>query len=93
MISEELQLQGVIPPMITPLDARERVDVASVHRVVAHLLEGGMSGIFALGTAGEGPAIREEERAVLLEAVVGAAGDRVPVLAGCMTVSTQRASR
>ncbi|MEA3407110.1 MAG: dihydrodipicolinate synthase family protein [Chloroflexota bacterium] len=91
MISGELQLQGVIPPMITPLDEDERVDVASVHRVVAHMLKGGVGGIFALGTAGEGPAIREEERGVLLEAVVGAVGGRVPVLAGCMTVSTQRA--
>ncbi|MGM0400811.1 MAG: dihydrodipicolinate synthase family protein [Chloroflexota bacterium] len=90
-MSGELQLQGVIPPMITPLDAQERVDVASVHRVVGHLLEGGVSGIFALGTAGEGPAIRQAQRAVLLQAVVEAVGGRVPVLAGCMTVSTQRA--
>lgn len=91
MISGKWQLQGVIPPMITPLDAQERVDVAGVHRVVDHLLEGGVSGIFALGTAGEGPAIRQEERSVLLEAVVEAVGGQVPVLAGCMTVSTQRA--
>ncbi len=91
MMSGEFGLQGVIPPMITPLDAQERVDVAGVHRVVAHLLEGGVRGIFALGTAGEGPAIRQEERSVLLKAVVEAVEGRVPVLAGCMTVSSQRA--
>jgi 4-hydroxy-tetrahydrodipicolinate synthase len=84
-------LRGVIPPMITPLDAEGHVDPAGVAKMTRHLLAGGVHGIFVLGTAGEGPAIRESERAAVLRTVVETVQGRGNVLAGCMAVSTARA--
>jgi 4-hydroxy-tetrahydrodipicolinate synthase len=49
-----LVLSGVIPPMITPLTPHGDVDVAAIPPLVAHLLSGGVDGIFVLGTSGEG---------------------------------------
>ena len=50
--------------MVTPLDAKRRLDKAGVKKMVKHLLDGGVDGIFLLGTTGEGPhlsyAIRRE---------------------------------
>ena len=50
--------------MVTPLDAKRRLDKVGVKKMVKHLLDGGVDGIFLLGTTGEGPhlsyAIRRE---------------------------------
>ena len=50
--------------MVSPLDAKRRLDKAGVKKMVKHLLDGGVDGIFLLGTTGEGPhlsyAIRRE---------------------------------
>ena len=55
---------GLIPPMVTPLAAPGKLDVASTKKMVRHLVDGGVDGIFLLGTTGEGPhlpyAVREE---------------------------------
>ena len=73
---------GLIPPMVTPLAAPDKLDVASTKRMVRHLVDGGVDGIFLLGTTGEGPhlpyAIREELVKVVCSAVKG----KVPVLVG-----------
>ena len=44
---------GIIPPMITPLTARDTLDISGLEKLVERLVEGGVSGIFALGTTGE----------------------------------------
>jgi 4-hydroxy-tetrahydrodipicolinate synthase len=85
------KLTGLIPPMITPLDAEERIDRPAVAKVVEHLLGAGVHGLFLLGTAGEGATVREGQHAVLIEEAVRAARGRVPILAGCIATSTRRA--
>lgn len=82
-------LKGVIPPMLTPLDAEERIEHSSVSRLVEHLIQGGVHGIFVLGTGGEGTALRAAERRIMVEATVQAVAGRVPILVGCSAVSTQ----
>ena len=68
--------------MVTPLDAKRRLDKKGTKNMVNHLLKGGVDGIFLLGTTGEGPhlpyAIREE----LVKTVCGLVKGRVPVLVG-----------
>ena len=39
-------LKGLIPPMVTPLAAPDALDVESTERMVKHLLDGGVDGIF-----------------------------------------------
>lgn len=76
------KLSGVIPPVVTPLISHDQLDVEAVDRIVNHLLEGGVSGLFVLGTTGEGPSVSYQIRYEMVERTCGAASERVPVLVG-----------
>jgi 4-hydroxy-tetrahydrodipicolinate synthase len=84
------RLSGVIPPMITPLTADEEVDRSAVRRQVDFMIEGGVDGLFLLGSIGEGPFLRARVRQELVEAAVEAAAGRVPVIAGIIETGTTR---
>ena len=75
-------LTGVVPPMITPLKGRDELDVAGLEKLVDHILAGGVSGIFILGTTGEGPSLSYRMRRELIERVCQQNKKRVPILVG-----------
>ncbi|WP_371801175.1 dihydrodipicolinate synthase family protein [Streptomyces sp. NBC_01732] len=83
-------LHGVVPPVCTPLDPRGEVDTASLARLVDHLIDGGVHGLFALGSTSEVAYLTDEQRATALATVVGATDGRVPVLAGVIDTTTAR---
>lgn len=82
--------RGVIPPVVTPLDEDRRVDVASLTRLVEHLLAGGVHGLFALGSSGETVFLTDDQRDLALDTIVTVAAGRVPVIAGCIEPTTSR---
>jgi len=47
------KFKGVIPPVVTPLNADFTVDYPSYTRVLEHLIEGGCHGVFVLGSTSE----------------------------------------
>jgi dihydrodipicolinate synthase/N-acetylneuraminate lyase len=73
-------LSGIIPPMITPLRARDEIDHAGLERLIEHLMAGGVSGLFILGTTGEGPALSYRLRQELIERTCRQVKQRAPVL-------------
>ena len=73
---------GLIPPMVTPLDAKRQLDKAGVKKMVRHLLDGGVDGIFLLGTTGEGPHLSYAVRRELVKETCRLVKGRVPVLVG-----------
>ncbi len=75
-------LHGIIPALITPLDADGRVDEASVHSLTEFQIESGVHALFVLGSTGEGPLLPSDEKLRVVRATVAAAGGRLPVLAG-----------
>jgi len=75
-------LTGIIPPMVTPLRSRDELDVAGLGRVIERILAGGVSGLFILGTTGEGPSLSYRLRRELIERVCDQINRRVPVLVG-----------
>lgn len=75
-------LTGIVPPMITPLRDRDELDIAGLERLVEHILGGGVSGLFILGTTGEGPSLSYRLRRELIERVCRQVKGRVPVLVG-----------
>ena len=77
-----MKLTGLIPPMVTPLDAKRRLDKKGTRNMVNHLLKGGVDGIFLLGTTGEGPHLSYAVREELVKTVCGLVKGRVPVLVG-----------
>jgi len=76
------KLSGLIPPMVTPLDAKRELDKTGVRNMVKHLLDGGVDGIFLLGTTGEGPHLSYAIRTALVKEVCRLVKGRVPVLVG-----------
>ena len=75
-------LTGIVPPMITPLRDRDELDAAGLEKLIEHILSGGVSGLFILGTTGEGPSLSYRLRRELIERVCKQVKDRVPVLVG-----------
>ena len=51
-------LRGIIPPLVTPLLDRDRLDAEGLERLIEHVLAGGVHGLFLLGTTGEAPSPR-----------------------------------
>jgi len=73
---------GIIPPLVTPLTGRDTLDVAGLERLIEHVIAGGVSGIFILGTTGEGPSLGYRLRRELIERTCALVNHRVRVLVG-----------
>lgn len=82
-------LKGVIPPIITPVDANENVDEAGLKRVIDHVLDGGVHGVFVLGSNGEFYALDFENQKKAVEITVNHVNGRVPVYAGASAITTK----
>lgn len=80
-------LRGIIPPMVTPLDGPSSLDHAGLERLIEHLIEGGVHGLFILGTTGEGPALSYRLRRELIDRTCSQVAGRVPVLVGITDTS------
>ena len=86
-------LRGVITAMVTPLDQDLNLDEEGLERLVEHLIEGGVHGIFILGTTGEAPNLPYDVRFALIEQTCKLAGTRVPVIVGITDTSHKDAIR
>jgi dihydrodipicolinate synthase/N-acetylneuraminate lyase len=82
-------LAGALAAAITPLrDEGEALDEGAFAPYVEYLAAGGLDGILALGTTGEGILLRLEERRRAAELFVGAAGDGFQVAVHCGAQTT-----
>jgi 4-hydroxy-tetrahydrodipicolinate synthase len=84
------ELYGVIVPIITPVDADDRVDENSFRKIIRHVIESGAHGLFVGGSAGEGPLLTEMEWTRMMEIARDENGDRVSLLGGVMDTSAKR---
>jgi 4-hydroxy-tetrahydrodipicolinate synthase len=80
-------LKGIIPPLVTPLLDRDTLDDAGLTRLVEHVLAGGVSGVFILGTTGEAPSLSYRLRRHLISRICELVADRLPVLVGVTDTS------
>lgn len=83
-----LKLHGIIPPVVTPYTANFEIDKTSLRRVIRHLLDGGVHGLFMLGSTSECVFLNARQRAEVLEVAVAEAKGKVPILAGILDTST-----
>ena len=84
-------LEGIYVPLLAPLDDDAALDGASLDRLVDHVLDGGVDGLWVNGTTGEFHALADDERTGLVKHVVARAAGRVPVVAQCGDPATPRA--
>ena len=76
------KLQGIIPPMITPLKGDDELDREGTVRLTEHLVAGGVHAIFLLGTTGEAQSLTYRLRYEFVELVCRQVAGRIPVLVG-----------
>lgn len=82
--------RGVVPPVITPMHDDGSIDFESLDRVVDHLIDGGIHGLFILGSSGQVAYLTDAERDAVTERVVARAAGRVPVLVGTPDLTANR---
>ena len=58
---------GIIPALITPLDANERINEDAARRMMNWQMDAGVDGFYILGATGEGPVVAPKERMKLSE--------------------------
>jgi len=75
-------LRGVIPVIPTPLDDDERLDAPALKRIIEYVIEGGVHGVWVLGSGGELPNLPDDQRWKVVETAVEAVNGRVPVVVG-----------
>ena len=80
-------LRGALAAAVTPQDG-DRLDEDAFGPYVDFLAAGGLDGLLALGTTGEGLLFGLAERKRALELFVAAAGDRLQVAAHCGAQTT-----
>lgn len=80
---------GIIPAMVTPLTADDRINEAALRKLTNHLVEGGVHGLFAVGSQGEFWALSADEKQQVWEVVVEETNGRVPVYAGTVAITTR----
>jgi 4-hydroxy-tetrahydrodipicolinate synthase len=86
-------VRGVIPPLITPVDSKERVDQKGLRRLIEHVLSGGVHGVFVLGSTGEFYGLDFEEKRQAVEITVDQVKGRVPVYVGASDITTRECIR
>lgn len=83
------KLKGIIPPMLTPLLANQKLDNNGVKKLVNHMIDGGVHGIFILGTTGESISLSYQTRRDLIEQTAKHVNNRIPLLVGITDTSIE----
>lgn len=84
------KLRGIVPPVVTPMHADGSVDYDGLDRVVDHLIDGGMDGLFVLGSSGQVAYLTDAERDEVIRRTVARTAGRVPVLVGTPDLTAPR---
>ena len=87
-MSHKLKIEGIIPALVTPMNQDETVSEEGLKTVIDHVIDGGVHGIFVLGSQGESFALTLEEKKQVITASVAATSGRVPVYVGTGMITT-----
>jgi 4-hydroxy-tetrahydrodipicolinate synthase len=82
-------IRGVVTPLITPVDAEERVYETGLRNLIEHVLSGGVHGVFVLGSTGEFYGVDYDEKRRATEITIDQVKDRVPVYVGASAITTR----
>lgn len=81
--------KGIIPAMVTPLDNHEDINESALRKLANYLIDGGVHGLFPVGSQGEFFALELAEKKRVFEIVVEEADDKVPIYAGTGAITTR----
>ena len=89
----KVELTGIIPPLVTPFDADENVNLEALRAEVRFHLAAGVHGICVTGSTGDGQMLSAEQSAAIARAAVDEVNGAVPVVAGIIRDSTAEVIR
>ncbi|HEV2125829.1 MAG TPA: dihydrodipicolinate synthase family protein [Chloroflexota bacterium] len=84
-----VELQGIVPPILTPFTPDEQVDLHSLARLTRWLIHQGVHGIWACGTTGEFASLSADDREDVIGTCVENTTGRVPVVANIADCGTK----
>ncbi|RKX33387.1 MAG: hypothetical protein DRP71_10485 [Verrucomicrobia bacterium] len=90
MAETDRKIHGVVTAVVTPLDAGGGVDEKGLQRLIERQIDGGVNGIFVLGSVGEGVLLSDVAALGVASIAVATVAGRCPVLAGASDNSTGR---
>ena len=88
-----IALKGIMPALITPVDRDGSLREDAARELVERLLGQGVHGFYVCGNTGEGPALSEETRRRMLEAVLEQTTGRGTVICHVGAADAQSALR
>jgi 4-hydroxy-tetrahydrodipicolinate synthase len=88
-----MNLHGIIPPIVTPFQANEDLDLPRLRQLIDQMLARGVHGIFVLGTTSEFYALDDAEKQAVMATAVEHVNQRCPVMAGTGAESTRETIR
>ena len=83
-------LKGVVPPVCTPFTSDYQVDEVSLRRLINHLIDSGVHGLFILGSTSEVAYLTDKNRAEVIRITMDEVKGRVPVVVGAIDTTTLR---
>ncbi len=83
-------LRGVVPPVCTPFTSDYRVDENSLRKLIRHLIDGGVHGLFILGSTSEVAYLTDDNRSEVIRITMDEVQGRVPVVVGAIDMTTLR---
>lgn len=76
---EKKLFEGIVTPMVTPFKDRNTIDESALKLLINRLVDGGVNGIFLMGTTGEGASMTPRLKREYIDLGVKYAAGRVPV--------------
>lgn len=84
---------GIIPPVVTPMQANEDLDLPRLKWFLDHLISQKVHALFALGTNSEFYALDDGEKQQVISTAVQHVAGRLPVIAGTGAETTREVIR
>ena len=75
-----IKFSGVMPALVSPIDANEKINIPVLNQLLTDLLKKGADGFYLCGATGEGIAIDPEQRMVLAEEAIKTVNGRKPCI-------------
>ncbi len=83
--------KGIIPAVITPLTKEGKFNEKAMRSLIRYLIDGGVHGLFVVGTTGEFYGLSPEEKREIFLVTMDETKGKVPVYAGTSGITTREA--
>ena len=92
-VTSSKKFAGVWPALITPTTEAGELNISELEKLAELLISQEMSGLYILGSTGQGVLLTEEQRMQVTEAVVGVNKGRLPIMSQVGSMTTGQSVR